>query len=216
VWSAPLALAVTALALRMIGMTIVDDHALDAFGRGRYGPSATWFGRLQTANALERWVAPFNRGDSLYEQKKFAQAAAQFRTALGLAPTGRTCMVRVNLVLTVEAIGDSQAAAKSAQAARTYQTALSAADAGTCPLGAPQRTGERMAQVYAEIVTKLKALGAQPQPQPAQGQTNPTQPQPPADPKQTELQQRNDKAQRSDQQHQDQQNQTTARSTEGW
>ncbi|MGI8647377.1 MAG: tetratricopeptide repeat protein [Mycobacteriales bacterium] len=216
-WSAPVALIVLALAVRMVGMTIVNDHAIDAFGNGRYGPSSTGFERLQTANVLERWVAPFNRGDSLYEQKRYGQAAEEFRRALGLASADRSCMVRVNLVLTIESIGDAKLAAKSLQdAVHSYQSALSIVDAASCPLGTTQHTGEQLAQAYAEIVAKLKALDAKPQPKPSQTNPKQPQPQPPPDNKGSKLQERNDRAQRADRQHQDQDKQGHTEFHERW
>ncbi|PZS13560.1 MAG: hypothetical protein DLM57_16550 [Pseudonocardiales bacterium] len=216
-WSAPVVLAAVMLAMRMIGMTIENDRGVDAFSKGSYGPSSTHFGRLQTANVLQRWVAPFNRGDSLFGQKRYAQAAAEFRTALGLAPADRTCMVRVNLVLAIESIGDAKVAAKSLpDAARNYQTALRTAAAASCPPGAARRTGERLAQARAEIAAKLEALSGQPQPSPGQPNPKPPQPQPPPDTKKTQLQQRNDKAQREDQHQRDQANQGQTNDREGW
>jgi hypothetical protein len=207
VWSAPVALVAVALAARMIGMTIVNDRGVDAFNRGGYGSSPTGFELLQTANVLQRWVAPFNHGDSLFRQKKYRQAESQFRSALDLAPAGRSCMVRVNLVLTVESIGDAQVVAKSLPGAIVaYQRAVGTADAGHCPLGARQHTGERLAQARAEIAAKLAALGAKPPAKPDNTTSKQQQQTPPPSPdsnQKTKLQQENDNAQRDNQKERD-------------
>jgi hypothetical protein len=117
-------------------------------------------------------------------------------------------MVRVNLVLTVESIGDAQVVAKSLSGAIVaYQRAVGIADAGRCPLGRRQQTGERLAQARAEIAAKLAALGAKPPAKPDDTTSKQQQQTPPPSPdssQKTKLQQENDNAQQGNQKERDQ------------
>ncbi len=116
-WSALPSLLALAVAAKLLGAAWSGGQAADAFARNDAPAAASAAAALGAANFLERHKAPFAAGDALVLRGDFAGARTAFEAALADAPPADQCPVRVNLVLSIERLGDAAAAGDGADGA---------------------------------------------------------------------------------------------------
>ena len=93
----------------------------------------------------EGWVAPFNAGAAAYKDGQYADAAAHFDAALDDVPDDRECMVRVNLALTHEALGDQQRLqGKPKQSLEEFHIGRTVLESGGCAEGDGESVDDRL------------------------------------------------------------------------
>lgn len=115
------AVALLSLSARLLLLLHHEDRALAAYQDGRYTVAQRDFALNGVLNPVERWVAPFAEGDARFRRLDYQGAVVAFDHALTLAPAERECLVRVNLGLAHEAVGDAYAERRShAQAADSW------------------------------------------------------------------------------------------------
>ncbi|GAB3624933.1 hypothetical protein GCM10027418_30190 [Mariniluteicoccus endophyticus] len=126
------------LVLVLVAVLLLTKLADNAAGRESYvghdpAGARQRFERTQRINVVEPWIAHFNHGTAAYQLRRYAEARTDFSTALASVPKTHDCMVRLNLVETIERMGDELAAARSFDAARVqYEEALRVLRAGSC------------------------------------------------------------------------------------
>ncbi|MHA7296824.1 hypothetical protein [Pseudarthrobacter sp. MDT3-1] len=183
-WSALPALLVLCLAAKMLSVGILADTAARSFAAGDSGSVADAAGGLRTANFIEPHKAPFAEGDGLFLAGDFAGARQRFEEALSLAGPADECVVRVNLALTIERLGDAEAKTEDPTAAALFAEGVavveaapegcfdSGADAGA-DASAESGAGEQLKQAAERLQQKADAAAADnttPQPPEAPGQ----------------------------------------------
>lgn len=126
-WSAPPALLALAVSAKLLSLGALGDAAAESYAAGQGSSvekAAEW---LQVANLVEPHKALFASGDAQVLAGDFAAARADFEAALRAGPGDDECKVRVNLVLSIEKLGD--AAGEGDAAARLFAEGLAAANA---------------------------------------------------------------------------------------
>lgn len=130
---APIAVLLLAFASKVTLMLGNNAAGQDAYDQSRFPDAAQAFGRNRTLDALEDWVASYNRGTALLQQGRATEARVDLERALERAPEERDCMVRINLVAAMDAqAGDLLAAQRAAEARDLYAEALDVLAAGSC------------------------------------------------------------------------------------
>jgi hypothetical protein len=200
VWSALPALLVLCLSAKLLSAGFLADTAARFFAAGDSGGVTDAAAGLRIANLIEPHKAPFAEGDGLFLAGDFAAARQRFEEALSLAGTADECVVRVNLALTIERLGDAQARAEGPTAAgRLFAEGLAVVKAAPegCFAGAESGTdagaGEKLQQTGERLQQKADAEAGKdttPKPSGQPGGNNP-----PADPgQQSQLGQLKDNA----------------------
>ncbi|WP_457962616.1 hypothetical protein M1E17_13845 [Arthrobacter sp. D1-29] len=134
-------------------------HDFDA--RDGAGVAAAAAG-LRTANFFETHKAPFAEGDALVLAGDYTGARQGFEEALAQAAPEDECVVRVNLVLSIERLGDARLVAEDANAAgKLFEEGLAVVDAapeGCFPAasGTGETGGEGAGDAAAEAGQKLE------------------------------------------------------------
>ncbi|ABM08832.1 hypothetical protein [Paenarthrobacter aurescens] len=126
-WSAPPALLALAVAAKLLSVGVLGASAEESFTSGEpegVASAASW---LKLANVLEPHKALFASGDAHVVAGHFAAAREDFASALQAGAGTDECKVRVNLVLSIEKLGDT--ASDRDAAARLFKEALAAAKA---------------------------------------------------------------------------------------
>lgn len=91
-----------------IAVLLHDQSAgLAAYEAGRFTEARGHFADNRVLNPIQRWIAPFDEGDARYRLDDFEGAVSAFTAALELVPDEHECLVRVNLALAYEALGDA-------------------------------------------------------------------------------------------------------------
>ena len=99
-------------------LALHDESAgLAAYDAGRFDEARRHFAANRVLNPIEPWIAPFDEGDARYRLADFAGAVAAFEAALQRVPDRYECLVRVNLALAHEAVGDKALKSGDRQAA---------------------------------------------------------------------------------------------------
>jgi hypothetical protein len=108
-WSAPVVLVVLLVALKLLSLPTFAALTQWSYGDEQFERSASLSEPLGVANVVEPWVHHFDRGTAYAQIGVLDVARQEFVTALDLAPEDATisCVIRVNLVLTIEAQGDA-------------------------------------------------------------------------------------------------------------
>jgi len=108
-WSAPVVLVVLLVALKLLSLPTFAALTQWSYGDQQFERSASLSEPLGVANLVEPWVHHFDRGTAYAQIGVLDVARQEFVTALDLAPEDATisCVIRVNLVLTIEAQGDA-------------------------------------------------------------------------------------------------------------
>ena len=159
-WSALPALLVLCLSAKLLSMGMLADTAARSFAAGDSAGVADAAAGLRIANFIEPYRAPFADGDGLFLAGDFAAARQRFEETLSLAGTADECVVRVNLALTIERLGDAQAKAEDpTAAARLFAEGVAVVDAA--PEGCFDAGGEAGADAGTEAGAgeKLKQAG---------------------------------------------------------
>lgn len=205
VWSALPAFLVLCLSAKLLSVGMLADTAARSFAAGDSGGVADAAAGLRIANFIEPHKAPFAEGDGLFLAGDFAAARQRFEEALSLAGTADECVVRVNLALTIERLGDAQAKAEDpTAAARLFAEGVAVVEAAPegCfdagggaggEAGPEEGAGEKLEQTGERLQQKADAAAAdnttpQPLEQPGQDEL-------PVDPgQQSQLEQLKDSA----------------------
>lgn len=102
---------VVVVAVKLIGLLVTNQVAITLYSTGDLEGSADQSTSLiedpVTGKLIESWLPWFNRGDAKAAAGDFTPAIDDFEKALELAPGERECMVRVNLSLSWELLGDA-------------------------------------------------------------------------------------------------------------
>lgn len=106
--SAPLLLLAMLLAVKLLSLPVSAGLAGTAYANGNADGTTHAGALMGTANIVERYKAHFAQGDGFVLHGDFEQARKQFLHALELVPATESCKVRVNLVLSLEKLGDEQ------------------------------------------------------------------------------------------------------------
>lgn len=184
-WSALPAAVVLFLSAKLLSLGILAGAADHGFTAGDPRAVADAAAGLDIANVIEPHKAPFAAGDSLVLAGDFAGARQRFEQALPAAGSADGCIIRVNLVLSIERLGDQRVAAEdTTAAARLFAEGLAVVDSapeGCFPAGVSggAETGaggqlERAAERLKQKADDAAAGGATPQP--AEGQPAPSDP----------------------------------------
>ena len=203
-WSLVPALLVLCAAAKLISVGILGDRAAQAFAAGDAAAVGSAAAGMGMANILEPHKAPFAAGDAAVLAQDFGAARPLFEQALAGVPhgSGEECMVRVNLVLVIERLGDDKLrAADPASAGVLFRDALAvvgAAQEDCFAPDAPAGTAGQLSEARERLAGKLAAG------QPAAPQEAPTgEPSPdgsPDDPSQGQLEQLQDSARQAERQ----------------
>ena len=219
-WSALPVLLVLCVAAKLLSVGILADRTAAGFAAGNADAVEAAARGLGVANIVEPYKAPFAAGDAAVLAEDYATARTRFEEALALVPGGTAagspgpgspgsgspgpgnpgdaCIIRVNLVLAIERLGDKRLeAGDPASAVLFFKEALETA--GQAPEGcqAPgSETAGRLAAAGERLENKLgtaqQAAGGAPEPgkEPA--------PDPSADPRQSQLDQLQDSARQAE------------------
>ncbi|MCU1433604.1 MAG: hypothetical protein JWR71_329 [Pseudarthrobacter sp.] len=156
------------VAAKLLSVGVLAGNAARAFEAGDPRAVAEAAAGLRIANFTEPHKAPFAEGDGLFLAGDFAGARQRFEEALALAGQVDECVIRVNLVLSIERLGDARAAAGDPTAAgRLFAeglTVVEAAPAGCFDAGA--EAGEKLEQAAERLTQKAgeAAAGTSPDP----------------------------------------------------
>ena len=200
VWSALPVLLVLCFAAKLLSLGILADRAAAGFSAGDAAAVDAAARGLGFANVVEPHKAPFAAGDASVAEEDYATARTQFEQALSMVPAGSgdRCIIRVNLVLAIERLGDQrQQAGDPASAVLLFQEALATAGQAPeeCGAGNPD-TGGRFADAKERLESKLGAAGQAAAGTPAPGEDPP--PNTSADPRQGQLDQLQDSARQAE------------------
>lgn len=145
-----------------------ESAGLDAYEAARFASARDDFGVNRVLNPVQPWVAPFNEGDARYLLEDFEGAVSAFETALDRAPEDRECVVRVNLALAHEGVGDDALEDGDRQPAEdAWEAGLQALDGCPRPAdetdesGPPEDEATRVTAVRVEA-RLLRKLGVAP------------------------------------------------------
>lgn len=130
-WSALPVLLALCLAVKLLSVGVLGGQAASGFAAGDAGAVNSAAGGLGTANFIEPHKGPFASGDAAVLDGDYGTARIRFEQALGMAPEGSpdSCLIRVNLVLAIERLGDRRLqAGDPASAVLLFTEALAAAD----------------------------------------------------------------------------------------
>jgi hypothetical protein len=167
-WSALPVLLVLCLAARLLSLDPLAGRAAAAFEAKDAAAVGTAAAALQALNMVERHKAPFADGDAKALAGDYDAARLRFQEALDLAPDTGTgspdaCIIRLNLVLALEKMGDGKLAADDpASAAVLFAEALNVAGAapdGCFEAGASADAGGKLHEAEGRLDGKLKAAG---------------------------------------------------------
>lgn len=174
-WSALPVLLALCISAKLLSLGIFAGQAARAFDAQDAGTASSASAGLRAANFIETHKAAFAEGDSLVLAGDFASARHRFEEALALAGPKDECVIRVNLVLSIERLGDARLQAGDPTAAgRLFAEGLAAVDAAQqdCFSGGGQETGEKLKQAESRLQQKLQDgnSGAAPQPEGGTGE----------------------------------------------
>ncbi|MDQ0678165.1 hypothetical protein QFZ30_001547 [Arthrobacter pascens] len=168
-WSALPVLLVLCFSAKMLSLGIFAGQAARAFDAQDAGAAESASAGLRAANFIETHKAAFAEGDSLVLAADFAGARQRFEQALALTGPKDECVIRVNLVLSIERLGDARLQAEDPTAAgRLFAEGLAAVGAAPqgCFASGGQETGEKLKQAEARLQQKFQdESAAAPQPQ---------------------------------------------------
>lgn len=106
--SAPVLLISLVLAVKLLSLPVSAGLAGTAYTGGDADGTVRAAQAMGTLNVVERYKAHFALGDGHVLRGDFEQARQEFSQALDLVPANESCKVRVNLVLSLEKLGDAQ------------------------------------------------------------------------------------------------------------
>lgn len=181
---APMAILLLAFSVKVFVMTSDTEAGRSSYGTGKYDEAKRRFDATQVINIFEPWVAPYNQGTTLYQLLRYAEARTELEKSLTLVTPTYDCMVRLNLVATIEAQGDElMARQNAAEAKKRYDEALEVLGKGDCGTrdkssASPSASGQS-SQPSSKSPSPTKASSGQSSPgqsgQPTQGSGQPSQ-----------------------------------------
>lgn len=195
-WSAAPALLAVVVAAKLMSVGALGASAEEAFQSAHHGGVAQAASWLAVANVVEPHKAYFASGDAHVLAGDFGAAREDFEFALQAGAGADECKVRVNLVLSIEKLGDAKSAAgEKPAAAALLQEALetAASSAGRCQQSGQSNAageGDRLADAESRLKEKLAADDD------ASGGSKPAGEAPPA-PEQQQLRQLEESAQQA-------------------
>jgi hypothetical protein len=164
-WSTVPALLVLCVAAKLLSLGLLAGHASSSFEAKDAAAVGRAAGALQFGNLVERHKAPFAAGDALALAGDFGTARIRFEEALGLAQAESpdACIIRLNLVLSIERLGDGRLDQEDpASAAALYREALETAGAapdGCNADGPAAEAGKKLAEAEGRLDGKLETAG---------------------------------------------------------
>ena len=186
-WSALPVLVVLCLCAKLLSLGVLAGQAGAGFASGDEAAVDHAAAGLRAANVIERHKAPFAEGDARVLAGDFEAARQLFEEALALSGPGDECVIRVNLVLSIERLGDARLAAKDPTAAGwLFAEGLAVADGAPEGCLAPGRPAgadakEKLDQAEARLRQKSADAeageGTAPQPEGPNGDS-PAEPDP--------------------------------------
>lgn len=194
-WSALPVLLALFLAAKLFSLGILAGQAASGYAGGDAAAVDAAAGGLGVANVVEPHKAPFAAGDAAVLAGDYPAARPLFEQALRQVPAGSRdeCLVRVNLILVIERLGDQRLeAGDPASPAALFKDALAAADQAPegCLADAGDGADRRLAEARERLDNKLGAAGESP----AQAPAEEPSPDPSADARQDQLEQLQDSA----------------------
>lgn len=198
-WSVVPVLLMGLIAVKLFSVGALGRNAAEGFERGDAAAVASAASGLALANIFEPHKALFAAGDALVLEQDYAGARTRFEEALAAAPLTDDCKIRVNLVLSIEALGDSALdAGDGDRSALLYGEGVAVVkDAPPeCFPGAPatrtghteaadSEAGEKLSDAAARLTEKSEQAPPQ---QPEQKDGGNEQPDPSAEARQSQLQ----------------------------
>lgn len=162
-WSAVPVLLVLLLAAKLLSLGVLADRAASGFAAGNASAVDAAARGMGVANVVEPHKAPFAAGDAAVLAGDYGTARHLFDQALGMVPagSGEECLVRVNLVLVIERLGDLRLQAGDPSSALPFfREAL--ATAGQAPEGCLSPDAEagaagRLAEARERLEGKIAA-----------------------------------------------------------
>lgn len=201
-WSVLPVLLILCFAAKLLSLGILARQATAGFEAGSASTVGTAAGGLGIANLVEPHKAPFASGDAAVLAGDDGTARALFEQSLQMVPggSGDECLVRVNLVLVIERLGDKRLqAGDPASAVPLFKQALDIA--GQAPEScrsndAEDGAGSRLSDAEGRLEDKLGAAGQKAAQDPAQaGEPSPD---PSGDTRQSQLGQLQDSARQAE------------------
>jgi hypothetical protein len=187
VFSAPVALLLVIVLLKLCSVVIAGGLAASDFARKDTGALRTEVATLNALNVVEPARAFFAAGDLAVLDGRLEDADAQFSEALARTEPAESCATRVNLELVRETLGDKAAGVLDVETAvARYRSALATVNdaPAECFEGNADPDQERR-RVRNEAAARLNAKiddlqGAPPVPPPPAAVPPPPPPPPPA------------------------------------
>jgi tetratricopeptide (TPR) repeat protein len=161
-WSVLPGLLLLCVALKLLSVGPLAGQAASAFAANDAHAAGMAAEALQLANILERHKAPFAAGDALVLAGDIGAARLRFEEALNLAPadSADACIIRLNLVLAIERLGDDKLRSEDpASAAALFTEALDIAGAapGGCFAGTEAaESGQKLSEAEGRLKGKLE------------------------------------------------------------
>lgn len=185
-WGLPLVVAASLVAAKLLGMNAFAQQAIWRFGAtdpAGVNAAADGMGYL---DLIETHKSHFARGDAAVLAGDWPRARSEFEEALRRTGARDECTVRVNLVLTIEKLGDAAAGAgDAARAAALYadgEAVVAAAPSGCFDSESPQnqlQQGDRLGEAKERMEGKRgdpQQPGTGPQPSQPPNGPEPSQP----------------------------------------
>ncbi len=174
------------VALKLLTMVAAGAAAGNAYAAGNITGVEQAAARMGFLNIIESYKAPFARGDGRVLVGDFDGARAAYEEALAMAPRDAVaaCKIRVNLVLSLEKLGDAAGSASGAPAAKPFFDRVQQVVDGA-PKGCFQPQAGDAGQRLTDARSRAQAK-SQPQPGP-QSPPDPNQQPAPSQDKQQQL-----------------------------
>jgi tetratricopeptide (TPR) repeat protein len=201
-WSAVPVLVLLGVAAKFLSLGLLAGQAVDAYAAKDPAAVEAAAEALNLANVVERHKAPFAAGDAKVLAGDYPAARILFEEALDGVPavSPDDCVIRVNLSLAIEYIGDAKLRAEDpASAAAMYAEALDVAVAAPqgCFSGASaQDAGKQLTEAERRLDEKL-AAAAQPAEAPGESQPEDNSEEQPS-PQQNQLEQLEESARQAE------------------
>lgn len=179
--SAPVAVLLALLSVRLLTLNVVHDRTLAAYQAGDRPATQAWGERQGWLNVVEQFRSPFAIGDSYVLAGQFEQARPWFEAAFEQVPKGGIdeCKVRVNLGLAYEALGDAaKARERTTEWRQFYDKGIRITSERPPLCDAPEggQTGEQLGQAQQRMEQKNQDEPPAPPPDTGEPQPGPNPP----------------------------------------
>lgn len=155
-WSGLPVFLVLCLSAKLLSLGVLAGQAATGFGHGDANAVGSAAAGLGTVNVIEPHKASFAEGDARVLAGDFEGARQRFEEALTLTGPTDDCVIRVNLALSIERLGDARLAAKDPTAAgKLFAEALAVVDGA--PEGCLAASGQSAAADAGEKLDQAEA-----------------------------------------------------------